>query len=157
VDLHIHSTVRLQRQIYLYHFSVSLLMRTFCFLTCKLLSDCIIIIIIISLLVRCYKVSCSVFSGVFVSFFSSCSLCNWPLGCWVTTQVNKNWIGLSSSSRVCFLCYLAAGDFRSHRPVLHNHGALTLPPCVLTPLRLQGRPHVIHNWIHATSLCGRSN
>jgi hypothetical protein len=22
----------------------------------------------------------------------SCSLCNWPLGCWVSKQINKNWI-----------------------------------------------------------------
>jgi hypothetical protein len=27
---------------------------------------------------------------VFVSFFSSCTLCNWSLGCWVGTQINKN-------------------------------------------------------------------
>jgi hypothetical protein len=25
-------------------------------------------------------------------FFHSYRLCNWPLGCWVSTQINKNWI-----------------------------------------------------------------
>jgi hypothetical protein len=25
-------------------------------------------------------------------FLHSCSLCNWPLGCWVSTQINENWI-----------------------------------------------------------------
>jgi hypothetical protein len=29
-----------------------------------------------------------------VCFFHSCSLCNWPLGCWVSTQINENWIEL---------------------------------------------------------------
>jgi hypothetical protein len=29
-------------------------------------------------------------------FFHSCSLCNWPLGCWISMQINKNWIKFSS-------------------------------------------------------------
>jgi hypothetical protein len=28
-------------------------------------------------------------------FFHSCSLCNCPMGCWVGTQINKNWIELN--------------------------------------------------------------
>jgi hypothetical protein len=29
---------------------------------------------------------------VFLWFLHSCSLYNWPLGCWVSTQINENWI-----------------------------------------------------------------
>lgn len=28
---------------------------------------------------------------IILCFFPSCSLCYWPLGCWVSSQINKNW------------------------------------------------------------------
>jgi hypothetical protein len=54
----------------------------------------IIIYIIYILLYYHYSdvINCLLFYFVcVVCFFHSCSLCNWPLGCWVITQINENW------------------------------------------------------------------
>jgi hypothetical protein len=36
-----------------------------------------------------------------VCFFHSCSLCNWPLGCWVSTQIIYNSIIIIYCNWVC--------------------------------------------------------
>jgi hypothetical protein len=40
---------------------------------------------------------------VYVSIFHSCSHCNWSLGCWVSTQIDLNWIELNWIDLIFFI------------------------------------------------------
>jgi hypothetical protein len=62
-------------------------MQVFSFLPSKILPD---FIIIITLICYYYYFTVIVITHMLQALFCTLSLCNWPLGCWFSTLINKN-------------------------------------------------------------------